>query len=420
MNGKHKSDVWTVEDSSEEAEVKLVEKFFQFCTRESEKMKTDSRIEVALEDLKFRMKKGIPGFNKSDIFNLITHLRTHVSLPVYGYNSSRYDLPIIFPHLVKIVDDKNLPANTISMLKKGLKYFSIHLGKLHFKDLLNFTCPVPLDKYLKTWTRDCAKLVYPYEKFGSIEEIRECHVFPPMTDFMTVLKPNIDQEVYLKCKEEFERRMNLPNNHSEKWSSFEDYLKFYNLSDVKPASEALINQFETYLENFGSYPNHHLGLPSFAREAMFTMYDETCPNIFTFPNGSDATEVFRKSIVGGLTNVYKRHVTLDETEDAAERAKYSLRGRKWKKIEFYDINSMYPTTFQEKFPCGLGFEWTCGPGDKMTKKLMTGRKISVESLEWLDFVSKVKYNLNLFQKNCVYFQGNHHDNDFHGINIKLS
>ena len=124
------------------------------------------------------------------------------------------------------------------------------------------------------------------------------------------------------------------------------------------------------------------------------MYDESCANIFTFPENSDATKVFREGIIGGLTNVYKRHVTLDENEDAAHAAKYSKRGKKWKLISFYDINSMYPTTFKEKFPCGLGYEWTAKNG-QLTKKLMTKAKISMESLQWLDFMSQV--NINYFR-----------------------
>ena len=163
------------------------------------------------------------------------------------------------------------------------------------------------------------------------------------------------------------------------------------MSDVQPASFALIKQFETYLENFGLYANHYLGLPSFAKNAMFAMYNKESPNIFTFPPTSDATQVFRDGMIGGLTNVYKRHVTLDQEEDAAYAAKFSKRGKPWKKIVFYDINSMYPTTFKENFPCGLGFEWSRAPNGKMKKKLMTNHRISLESLEWLDFMQQERF-----------------------------
>ena len=47
---------------------------------------------------------------------------------------------------------------------------------------------------------------------------------------------------------------------------------------------------------------------------------------------------------------------------------------------------MYPSTFNKKFPCGLGFEWTKKDG-KFKKTLMTTKQISISSLEWLDFMS---------------------------------
>ena len=50
---------------------------------------------------------------------------------------------------------------------------------------------------------------------------------------------------------------------------------------------------------------------------------------------------------------------------------------------------MYPSTFKEYFPCGLGFEWEQNSG-KFQKQLMTSRKVSMASLEWLDYMSNDK------------------------------
>ena len=372
-----------------------MKKFIAFCNYQASQRNIDPRIDATIKNLKEWNKDPPAGFDKSDLFKLSNYLKAMTTVPVYGYNSSRYDMTMIFDLIVKVFDQPGFDRKSVSLLKKGTAYFSCQFEALHFKDLQNFTCPISLDKYLKTWTSDCVKMVYPYEKFQSIDEIRQQIDFPGIQDFTNRLKPDLDLEVYNHCKNNYERRLALPRGHPDKWFNFEDYLKFYNLSDVKPASFALIKQFETYLENFGSYPNHYLGLPSFAKHSMFALYDESCPNIFTFPDSSDATKVFREGIVGGLTNVYKRHVTLDENEEAATAAKYSNRGKKWKKIEFYDINSMYPTTFKEKFPCGLGFEWSPTYSNRFTKKLMTKRKVSIESLEWLDYMQQetLKYSL---------------------------
>ena len=388
INGQHTSQVWTVKDGSEDAQLDLIKEFIKFCTDAADRVTINPVVHTALENLNTLSKNPPPNFDKQDIFLLKNHLKNFITTPVYGYNSSRYDLAIIFDLIVKVFDESGIDRKTVHLLKKGTAYFSCVFGNLHFKDLLNFTCPMSLDRYLKTWTSDCVKMVYPYELFSSIDEIRAQKTFPEIEDFKTALKPEIDEEVYGQCRAEYERRRSLAPGDPEKWENFEDYLKFYNLSDVKPASLALMKQFETYLENFGSYPNHFLGLPSFAKYSMFSLYDESCPHIFTFPDTSDATKVFREGIIGGLTNVYKRHVTLDENEEAAHAAKYSKRGKKWKKISFFDINSMYPATFGGKFPTGLGFEWSPSYANRFTKKLMTKRKVSMESLEWLDYMQQ--------------------------------
>ena len=215
----------------------------------------------------------------------------------------------------------------MKILKKTTKYFSIRFEGLHFKDLLNFTCPMSLDKYLKTWTTNFSKLTYPYEFFESVEQIRAQKTFPLVDEFRTTLKGDVDLELYEKCKTEFDRRINLNDNDPEKWYSFECYLRFYNLSDVLPASFALIMQFKTYCENFKIYPLQFLGLPSFAKAAMYKLYNKGCPSVFTFPKSSNATKVFRDSVIGGLTNVYKRHVTLEDEEDVPFRAKYNVEGK---------------------------------------------------------------------------------------------
>ena len=63
----------------------------------------------------------------------------------------------------------------------------------------------------------------------------------------------------------------------------------------------------------------------------------------------------------------------------------NILGRRWKQIAFYDINSMYPSTFCEKYPTGVGFEWTL-TGNVFVRRLMTNRKVSLGSIQWLDYM----------------------------------
>ena len=213
----------------------------------------------------------------------------------------------------------------MNILKRGSQYVSLTAGKLSFKDLMLFTCPMSLDRYLKTWGTEAEKMVYPYTKFQSIEEIRECVQFPPIEDFS--VDKCINLQIYEKCKFMFQQKMSLPEDHPDKWHSFEDYLKFYNLSDVGPTSLALQRQFEIFEQEFGLCPLQCLGLPQFARHSMYKMYKKDAPAIFTFYKDSDATKIFRKQTIGGLVMVYKRHVTLDPNEEAPRAAKFNKNGK---------------------------------------------------------------------------------------------
>ena len=48
---------------------------------------------------------------------------------------------------------------------------------------------------------------------------------------------------------------------------------------------------------------------------------------------------------------------------------------------------MYPSTFKENMPTGLGFEWL-NINDRLSKVLMTNQKVSLESLQWLEWVQQ--------------------------------
>ena len=330
INNEHTQKVWVVENSSAEAETDIIESFLKYCYSEYDRMEKNCDALDALDRLSELSDTPDSFFNENELYELKRLLEPFTELPVFGYNNSKYDNNVIFSHIVKTLDHDKFNIKDVKLLKKGTRYFSIKFNNLHFKDLMNFTCPVSLDKYLKTWTRNFSKLVYPYEHFESIDQIRGCLEFPEKDHFFSTLKGPVDDELYNLCKIIYNEKHGLPASDPEHWPNFESYLKHYNVSDVYPASCGLITQFKTYTENFGLSPMQSLGLPSFARAAMFKLYDAKCPSIFTFPASSDATRVFRENVIGGLCNVYARHVTTTD-ETASYSAKYSNQGN----IEVY-------------------------------------------------------------------------------------
>jgi len=87
-------------------------------------------------------------------------LMSFMKLNVYGFNSSKFDLPILLPAIARYCHLNGIKLE--SMLKKQTGYMSVEVGLLNFKDILGFTSPVRLEKYLKQWNAGEAKSIFPY------------------------------------------------------------------------------------------------------------------------------------------------------------------------------------------------------------------------------------------------------------------
>ena len=79
---------------------------------------------------------------------------------------------------------------------------------------------------------------------------------------------------------------------------------------------------------------------------MFSMFDRKLPYVWAFsPAFDDVRQLFRENIVGGLSNIYHRHVnTTDEintmNEDTEQASKYAPNGDRFNYLTFLDFNSM--------------------------------------------------------------------------------
>ena len=77
-------------------------------------------------------------------------------------------------------------------LKKGTKYLRITLSRedrmLDFPDVLSYSSPCTLEKFLRQWGASATKSVFPYQKYSSIEEMRADTEFPKYEEFYSSLK----------------------------------------------------------------------------------------------------------------------------------------------------------------------------------------------------------------------------------------
>ena len=149
-----------------------------------------SKLELEVGDAKFSK------YNAGKM-KMINQLKKYKKLNVFGFNSgkstlklilfnvlsAKYDLKVIIGHILEYAGVKNFSA-----IKRGSQYLSISIGDICFKDVLSFTSPCSLEKYLKQWKATAQKGIYPYSHFSCIEEIEACTEFPTHDSFYNHIK----------------------------------------------------------------------------------------------------------------------------------------------------------------------------------------------------------------------------------------
>ena len=209
-----------------------------------------------------------------------------------------------------------------------------------FNDILNYLSPCDLAGFLRMTGSPTQKNVFPYQHYKSVKELENAKTFPPMQAFYSDLKSGLtcSQSEYESAKEMFENRINLPDDHDEKWSSMLNYLEFYNNQDVKPLIYSIKRWFEVFESVFGIDGFQKQSLASMAQSAMFVQYNQFSPLLHSLPPWqSDLLKKVRNNIVGGLVTCLHRAVILDGS-DGPEASKIAPNGKPYKTIIPYDFN----------------------------------------------------------------------------------
>ena len=207
---------------------------------------------------------------------------------------ARFDLPVLAPYLFPALKRR---YGKLSVLKKQNLYFSVRADRVTFKDILLFSSPCSLSKYLKQNDILEEKSIFPYSYYSNVTEIEGQIDFPPYEAFYSELKKiNVDFEEYEKAKAEFYRRKGLPSDHPDKMNNFKDWLIFYNNLDVLPLAKAIENSFKNFFEIFKIDPEWCISLPKYAQMCMFSHYDPESPYCYSFcPKNSEIRRLFRST-----------------------------------------------------------------------------------------------------------------------------
>ena len=156
-------------------------------------------------------------------------------VPVFGFNSGRYDINMIKEYFVK-----NIAAlSDVNVAKKENSYMFLSTSNFKFLDIKNYLAPgLSYDAWCRAYGCELQKLAFPYEWFDSFDKLN--HKGPvKYEEFYSSLKGGItiSQEEYQNFRDEFRKRG---------CETMKDWLKEYNLADVKPFIEALEKTREQY------------------------------------------------------------------------------------------------------------------------------------------------------------------------------
>ena len=126
---------------------------------------------------------------KNQLIDLKQNLERYVkTLPVFGFNSGRYDLNLIKGYLIPyLINDKETEPMVI---RKANDFISFKFGDIQFLDIMKFLGgATSLDSFLKAYKASETKGFFPYEWFDSPDKL-ESEKLPPYEAFFSKLRNN--------------------------------------------------------------------------------------------------------------------------------------------------------------------------------------------------------------------------------------
>ena len=304
-------------------------------------------------------------------------------VPVFGFNSGRYDINMIKEYFVE-----NLTSlSDVNVAKKENSYMFLSTPNFKFLDIKNFLAPgLSYDAWCRAYGCELQKLAFPYEWFDSFEKLN--HIGPvKYEEFYSSLKGGItiSQEEYQNFCDEFHKRGCV---------TMKDWLKEYNLADVEPFIEALEKTREQYypdeidlLKDAVSIPgismtyvlNKALKIKKKSDPDLFAPGDpckckckndcqkkgcEKCKEIrdnCEICTKNEAYEMLTTGMIGGPSIVFCRHA---EAGVSKIRSHIYEDAKTCRSVLGLDANSLYLFCSGQEMPCGKEKVFKCNPEAK--------------------------------------------------------
>ena len=305
-------------------------------------------------------------------------------VPVFGFNSGRYDINMIKEYFVKNLAE----ISDVKVAKKENSYMFLSLPNFKFLDIKNYLAPgLSYDAWCRAYGCELQKLAFPYEWFDSFDKLN--HKGPvKYEEFYSSLKGGItiSQEEYQNFCDEFSKRGCV---------TMKDCLKEYNLADVKPFIEALEKTREQYypdeidlLKDAVSIPgismmyvlNEALRRKKYSEPDFFAPGEpckckcsddceeagcEKCKEIFYnchIGTKNEAYEMLKTGMIGGPSIVFCRYAEAGVSKIRSHI--YSKKAKTCRSVQGLDANSLYLFCSGQEMPCGKEKVFKCNLGEK--------------------------------------------------------
>ena len=314
-------------------------------------------------------------------------------VPVFGFNSGRYDINMIKEYFVE-----NLTSlSDVNVAKKENSYMFLSTPNFKFLDIKSYLAPgLSYDAWCRAYGCELQKLSFPYEWFDSFKKLN--HIGPvKYEEFYSSLKGGItiSQEEYQNFCDEFRKRGCV---------TMKDWLKEYNLADVEPFIEALEKTREQYYPDEIDLLKDAVSIPgismTYVLNKALKMKKKSDPDLFApgepckcecssddcqkkgcekckeirdnceICTKNEAYEMLTTGMIGGPSIVFCRHAEAGVSKIRSHIYSDSGAGanqadaKTCRSVQGLDANSLYLFCSGQEMPCGKEKVFKCNPGEK--------------------------------------------------------
>ena len=124
---------------------------------------------------------------KNQLIELQEYLERYCNvIPVFGFNSAKYDINLIKSYLLpNLINDRNMEPIVI---KKANQFVSFNFSDVQLLDIMNFLGgATSLDSFLKAYKTAETKGFFPYEWFNCPQKMNNSEL-PPYNAFFSKLR----------------------------------------------------------------------------------------------------------------------------------------------------------------------------------------------------------------------------------------